>query len=261
MSVCRYQANNCPICRAPFRALLQIRALAKSGHSATHPALAAEAQTEGVPPGYELVNLVEALNGPVTVQQQSVTLTTETQEQDNGRSKKKNRRRGSKDKERRVSTTAPPPPVETEPLPVLSTSPQLTMAAQRKESITIDIDNGETSSDPLELVEEELDKQEQDIEQEPEATTEDELLEKVHRKDVRMVRREEEEECEESESCSVSLGSRKQVQSLPATPRSSDSTRSSSHQSEESVSSSKHLLSSSSSPKVGRTKVEMLISI
>lgn len=26
----RYQANNCPICRAPFRALLQIRALHKS---------------------------------------------------------------------------------------------------------------------------------------------------------------------------------------------------------------------------------------
>lgn len=25
----RYQANNCPICRAPFRALLQIRALQK----------------------------------------------------------------------------------------------------------------------------------------------------------------------------------------------------------------------------------------
>ncbi len=25
----RYQANNCPICRAPFRALLQIRALRK----------------------------------------------------------------------------------------------------------------------------------------------------------------------------------------------------------------------------------------
>lgn len=32
----RYQANNCPICRAPFRALLQIRALQKS--SATHMA-------------------------------------------------------------------------------------------------------------------------------------------------------------------------------------------------------------------------------
>ena len=27
----RYQANNCPICRAPFRALLQIRALARCG--------------------------------------------------------------------------------------------------------------------------------------------------------------------------------------------------------------------------------------
>lgn len=26
----RYQANNCPICRAPFRALLQIRALQKA---------------------------------------------------------------------------------------------------------------------------------------------------------------------------------------------------------------------------------------
>jgi len=51
----RYQANNCPICRAPFRALLQIRALARCGQSATHPALAAEAHTEGVPPGYELV--------------------------------------------------------------------------------------------------------------------------------------------------------------------------------------------------------------
>lgn len=27
----RYQANNCPICRAPFRALLQIRAVQKIG--------------------------------------------------------------------------------------------------------------------------------------------------------------------------------------------------------------------------------------
>lgn len=26
----RYQANNCPICRAPFRALLQIKALQKA---------------------------------------------------------------------------------------------------------------------------------------------------------------------------------------------------------------------------------------
>lgn len=27
----RYQANNCPICRAPFRALLQLRAIKKKG--------------------------------------------------------------------------------------------------------------------------------------------------------------------------------------------------------------------------------------
>lgn len=32
----RYQANNCPICRAPFRALLQIRALQRI----TNPSLA-----------------------------------------------------------------------------------------------------------------------------------------------------------------------------------------------------------------------------
>ena len=258
----RYQANNCPICRAPFRALLQIRALAKSGHSATHPALAAEAQTEGVPPGYELVNLVESLNGPVTVHHQAVTLTSETQQEgEAGRTKKKNRRRGSKDKERRVSSsTVPPapPPVE-EPLSVLSPSPQLTLSSssQRKESITIDIDGGETSSDPLHLLQEEMEKQEPELEQEPEATTEDELLEKVNlteTNETRNIRREEEEDGEEDESCSVSLGgSRKQIQSLPPTPslpRSSNSTRSSSHQSEESVSSSKHLLSSSNSPKV-----------
>merc|ERR1719192_1748826 len=148
----RYQANNCPICRAPFRALLQIRALAKSGHSATHPALAAEAQTEGVPPGYELVNLVEALNGPVTVQQQSVTLTTETQDQERDsstRGKKKSRRRGSREQhhrekerqERRVSAASAPPPVE-EPLPTTQSPTNLVKVNKRKESITIDIDIG-----------------------------------------------------------------------------------------------------------------------
>jgi hypothetical protein len=43
----------------------QIRALQKTGHSATHPALAGEPQPDGVPPGYELVSLVEALNEPL----------------------------------------------------------------------------------------------------------------------------------------------------------------------------------------------------
>ncbi|KAJ2952503.1 hypothetical protein O0L34_g6822 [Tuta absoluta] len=63
----RYQANNCPICRAPFRALLQIRALQKI---TTAPALLPnttsppDGSMENIPPGYEPVSLIEALNGP-----------------------------------------------------------------------------------------------------------------------------------------------------------------------------------------------------
>ncbi|KAG8446077.1 hypothetical protein GDO86_013813 [Hymenochirus boettgeri] len=73
----RYQASNCPICRLPFRALLQIRAMRKvpSPHSPSgfSPIIAAptsdsEEHTSGehVPPGYEVVSLLEALNGPLT---------------------------------------------------------------------------------------------------------------------------------------------------------------------------------------------------
>jgi len=94
----RYQANNCPICRAPFRALLQIRALQKIGHSATHPALAAEAQTEGVPPGYELVSLVEALNGPFAPPPPpAAAVTLSEADRDAAGKKKKSKRRGSKE--------------------------------------------------------------------------------------------------------------------------------------------------------------------
>ncbi|CAF4843844.1 unnamed protein product [Pieris macdunnoughi] len=65
----RYQANNCPICRAPFRALLQIRALQKISASPTSPALLPAASPpdgsmENIPAGYEPVSLIEALNGP-----------------------------------------------------------------------------------------------------------------------------------------------------------------------------------------------------
>lgn len=63
----RYQANNCPICRAPFRALLQIRALHKSANSASNPALHPEGSCEHIPAGYEAVSLIEALNGPCTI--------------------------------------------------------------------------------------------------------------------------------------------------------------------------------------------------
>nr|CAI5838141.1 unnamed protein product [Callosobruchus analis] len=60
----RYQANNCPICRAPFRALLQIRALQKSANSSLAPISAPDGSCDNIPPGYEAVSLIEALNGP-----------------------------------------------------------------------------------------------------------------------------------------------------------------------------------------------------
>ncbi|RWS30952.1 RING finger protein 157-like protein [Leptotrombidium deliense] len=78
----RYQANNCPICRSPFRALLQIKAVRKSLVSpltitATPPAptimphhhhqlSASTNDLVDVPPGYEPISLIEALNGPLT---------------------------------------------------------------------------------------------------------------------------------------------------------------------------------------------------
>merc|ERR1712223_832870 len=104
----RYQASNCPICRAPFIALLQIRAVQKMSH-ATHPALAGTEPTtqEGVPPGYTSISLVEALNGPINkdnpngaygvtgmiMNSEDVTMTTS-----NTKSKKsRKQRRGSKE--------------------------------------------------------------------------------------------------------------------------------------------------------------------
>uniref|UniRef100_A0A3B4C3A4 E3 ubiquitin-protein ligase n=1 Tax=Pygocentrus nattereri TaxID=42514 RepID=A0A3B4C3A4_PYGNA len=79
----RYQANNCPICRLPFRALLQIRAVRKKpasmlssvsfspvlsqiGYDLTPPPPKKKKthnNSENVPPGYEPVSLLEALNG------------------------------------------------------------------------------------------------------------------------------------------------------------------------------------------------------
>ncbi|XP_037025658.1 E3 ubiquitin-protein ligase MGRN1 isoform X3 [Bradysia coprophila] len=69
----RYQANNCPICRAPFRALLQIRAVQKSVASALN--ITPQQDGDNIPPGYSPVSLIEALNGPpqVTVRNQTTT--------------------------------------------------------------------------------------------------------------------------------------------------------------------------------------------
>ncbi|XP_042308611.1 E3 ubiquitin ligase RNF157 isoform X2 [Sceloporus undulatus] len=72
----RYQANNCPICRLPFRALLQIRAMRKKlgplSPTSFNPIIASQtsdseehSSSENIPPGYEVVSLLEALNGPL----------------------------------------------------------------------------------------------------------------------------------------------------------------------------------------------------
>lgn len=72
----RYQANNCPICRAPFRALLQIRALQKiSGPPPLLPTSPAD-DMENIPPGYEPVSLLEALNGPHAARTNTTTNNT-----------------------------------------------------------------------------------------------------------------------------------------------------------------------------------------
>ncbi|CAM4622645.1 unnamed protein product [Eretmochelys imbricata] len=69
----RYQANNCPICRLPFRALLQIRAVRKKPGALSpvsfSPVLAQtmdhdeHSSSDNIPPGYEPISLLEALNG------------------------------------------------------------------------------------------------------------------------------------------------------------------------------------------------------
>lgn len=92
----RYQANNCPICRAPFRALLQVRALQKVSSSASSaicnaapatvviPAVVGNGGTavagsppdptcDNIPPGYQAVSLIEALNGPCTPRSSHIT--------------------------------------------------------------------------------------------------------------------------------------------------------------------------------------------
>lgn len=58
----RYQANNCPICRSPFRALLQIRAVKKSNTPVININLDG---SENIPIGFMPISLIEALNGPI----------------------------------------------------------------------------------------------------------------------------------------------------------------------------------------------------
>ncbi|NWR16496.1 RN157 ligase, partial [Emberiza fucata] len=69
----RYQANNCPICRLLMRAplsLLFFRLSTPSSLSHCSQGLCSQPLTslssEHIPPGYEVVSLLEALNGPLT---------------------------------------------------------------------------------------------------------------------------------------------------------------------------------------------------
>lgn len=63
----RYQSSTCPICRVPFRALLQIRAMRKKTNPLP-PSNPSEndlenTSQENIPHGYEATSLMEALNG------------------------------------------------------------------------------------------------------------------------------------------------------------------------------------------------------
>lgn len=77
----RYQANNCPICRSPFRALLQIRAVHKSSTATntltTSQSLQEAVSGDNIPIGYVPVSLIEALNGPTA---QTTALKTQLDE-------------------------------------------------------------------------------------------------------------------------------------------------------------------------------------
>ncbi|KAF7487899.1 Putative E3 ubiquitin ligase [Sarcoptes scabiei] len=63
----RYHASNCPICRVPFRALLQIKAVkCVSDNSKTQLILAEDSLNDvaiEIAPEYEAISLIEALNG------------------------------------------------------------------------------------------------------------------------------------------------------------------------------------------------------
>uniref|UniRef100_A0A182PQ71 RING-type E3 ubiquitin transferase n=1 Tax=Anopheles epiroticus TaxID=199890 RepID=A0A182PQ71_9DIPT len=89
----RYQANNCPICRAPFRALLQIRAVQKEGSGggggggggggslpcggSTPAAQNSADSADNIPAGYKTISLIEALNGP-TVSMKAINGSTDS---------------------------------------------------------------------------------------------------------------------------------------------------------------------------------------
>lgn len=77
----RYRQNNCPICRSPFRALLQLKTMrVVSTVSIADQSLSAQqtrSQTR-----YETMTLVEALNGPISHIQSCITSTSPVADDD-----------------------------------------------------------------------------------------------------------------------------------------------------------------------------------
>lgn len=63
--VLRYQANKCPICRAPFHSLLQIRVL-KPEDEITRADDDEEEESDDVPPGFGSISLAEAVSNAAT---------------------------------------------------------------------------------------------------------------------------------------------------------------------------------------------------
>lgn len=60
--VLRFQANKCPICRAPFHSLLQIRVL-KPEDEVAKDNESDEEENEHVPPGFATISIAEAVSG------------------------------------------------------------------------------------------------------------------------------------------------------------------------------------------------------
>ncbi|VDN19984.1 unnamed protein product [Gongylonema pulchrum] len=72
----RYKLNNCPICRSPFRALLQLKTMRVVSTVSITDQLPSSQQTRSQT-RYETMTLVEALNGPVSHIQSCVVPTAQ----------------------------------------------------------------------------------------------------------------------------------------------------------------------------------------
>lgn len=282
----RYQANNCPICRAPFIALLQIRAVQRISH-ATHPALAGSepAVQEGVPLGYTGISLVEALNGPGMVSQPQqpplpppvMTLAPKIEE----RKKSRGKRRGTR-QSMTSSTSAEPVESPSENVNLNQEQQQQQQQAESNVKVTLKIVNEvekrpNTPPTSVDLVDEELanmavaesfedepqvgsDAKLDDIDDEDEDDDDEEDEDDIEDEDEDE-EEEEEEGLEEDAAVVVQLplASKRILSSLPGTPTSNTSARSSQDSSSSSAS-TKQLLPTKASASSSATSASQAAS-